>query len=78
MTTRGALPLHMQITELIIRDIAAGRLVNGERLAPEREMADSFGIAVGTLRKALATLQEKGLLERVQGSSNYIRAKADT
>ena len=78
MTTRGALPLHMQITELIIRDIAAGRLVDGERLAPERELADSFGIAVGTLRKALAVLQDKGLLERVQGSGNYIRAKADT
>ncbi|MCC5957587.1 MAG: GntR family transcriptional regulator [Natronohydrobacter sp.] len=78
MTQLGALPLHMQITELMIRDIAAGRLVDGERLAPEREMAVNYGIAVGTLRKALASLQEKGLLERVQGSGNYIRAKADT
>ena len=67
MDKLGALPLHMQITELIIRDIAAGRLVDGERLAPERDMAESFGIAVSTLRKALASLQEKGLLERVQG-----------
>ena len=41
-------------------------------------MAESFGIAVSTLRKALASLQEKGLLERVQGSGNYIRTKADT
>jgi GntR family transcriptional regulator len=40
-------------------------------------MAASLGIAVGTLRKALETLQQKGLLERVQGSGNYIRAKAD-
>ena len=78
MDKLGALPLHMQITELIIRDIAAGRLVDGERLAPERDMAESFGIAVSTLRKALASLQEKGLLERVQGSGNYIRTKADT
>ena len=78
MTQLGALPLHMQITELMIRDIAAGRLVDGEKLAPERDMAASYGIAVGTLRKALATLQEKGLLERVQGSGNYIRAKPDT
>ncbi|MCC5965420.1 MAG: GntR family transcriptional regulator [Natronohydrobacter sp.] len=78
MTQLGALPLHIQITELMIRDIAAGRLVDGERLAPEREMAAGYGIAVGTLRKALASLQEKGLLERVQGSGNYIRAKADT
>lgn len=78
MSQLGALPLHMQITELMIREIAAGRLVDGERLLPEREMAANYGIAVGTLRKALASLQEKGLLERVQGSGNYIRAKAST
>lgn len=77
MTRRGALPVHMQITELMIRDIAAGRLVDGERLAPERDLAASYGIAVGTLRKALASLQEKGMLERVQGSGNYIRAASD-
>ena len=77
MSNPGALPLHMQISETLIRDINAGRLVDGERLPPERDMATSLGIAVGTLRKALETLQQKGLLVRVQGSGNYIRAKAD-
>jgi GntR family transcriptional regulator len=69
----GALPLYQQISELLIRDIAAGRLADGTRLPPEREMAASLGIAVGTLRRALADLVEKGLLDRVQGSGNYIR-----
>ena len=40
-------------------------------------MAASLGIAVGTLRKALADLTERGLLERIQGSGNYVRARAD-
>ena len=77
MPGTGALPLHMQISELLIRDIAAGRLADGTRLAPEREMAAAHGVSVGTLRKALAALQEKGLLERVQGSGNYVRALTD-
>lgn len=77
MLKPGALPLHMQISETLIRDINAGRLVDGERLPPERDMAVNLGIAVGTLRKALETLQEKGLIQRIQGSGNYIRAKAD-
>jgi GntR family transcriptional regulator len=77
MLKPGALPLHMQISETLIRDIYAGRLVDGERLPPERDMAAVLGIAVGTLRKALETLQEKGLIMRVQGSGNYIRAKAN-
>ncbi len=33
-----------------------------------------LGIAVGTLRKTLAELESRGLLERIQGSGNYIRA----
>lgn len=77
MADPGSLPLYQQIAELLIRDIAAGRLIDGERLPPERDMAATLGIAVGTLRQALQSLTEKGLLDRVQGSGNYIRAKAD-
>jgi GntR family transcriptional regulator len=73
----GSLPVYLQIVELFVRDIAAGRLVDGEKLAPEREMASELGIAVGTLRKALAELQERGLLERLQGSGNYVKAISD-
>lgn len=73
----GSLPIYLQITELLVRDIAAGRLIDGEKLAPERDMAAELGIAVGTLRKALAELQNRGLLERVQGSGNYVRAVSD-
>jgi GntR family transcriptional regulator len=77
MTAPGSLPLYLQISELLIRDIAAGRLIDGEKLPPERDMAADLGIAVGTLRQALKDLTAKGMLSRVQGSGNYIRAKAD-
>ena len=75
--TPGSLPVYLQIVELLVRDIAANRLIDGERLPPERDMAAKLGIAVGTLRKALAELQSRGLLERVQGSGNYVRAISD-
>ena len=71
-----ALPIYLQISELVIRDIAAGRLVDGQKLPPEREFAASHGTTVRTLRKALADLEGKGLLERRQGSGNYIRVGA--
>ncbi|RRI00744.1 GntR family transcriptional regulator [Mesorhizobium tamadayense] len=74
---RGPLPVHLQISEMLIREIAAGRLADGARLPPEREMAASLGIAVGTLRRALADLTGKGLLDRIQGSGNYVRARAE-
>lgn len=62
---------------MLIREIAAGRMIDGEKLPPERDMAAGLGIAVGTLRKALADLNCKGLLQRIQGSGNYVRSKPD-
>ena len=73
-----ALPIYVQIAELLTRDIVAGRLIDGERLPPERDMATELGVSVGTLRKALQGMTDKGLIERVQGSGNYIRADGDT
>lgn len=73
----GALPLYLQTSEGLIRDIAAGHLADGQRLPPERQMAATLGIAVGTLRQALDDLTAKGLLIRKHGSGNYIRAAAN-
>lgn len=69
-----ALPIYLQVSELLIREIAAGRLVDGSRLPPERLLAAQHKVTVRTLRKSLSVLEEKGLLERVQGSGNYIRS----
>ena len=68
----GALPVFMQIAEHIARQISAGHLIPETKLPPEREMAASYDVAVGTLRKSLAHLTQMGLLERRQGSGNYI------
>jgi GntR family transcriptional regulator len=73
MPSTYSLPLYIQISEMLIREIQAGRLPDGARLPPEREMAADLKISVGTLRKALTVLAEKKLLERRQGSGNYVR-----
>lgn len=72
-----ALPKTVQLSEMLIREIASGRYPDGSRLPTERRMAENLGVAVGTLRRALATLEERGLLRRVQGSGNYIQAQTD-
>jgi GntR family transcriptional regulator len=73
-----SLPIYVQIAELLTRDIISGRLIDGERLPPERDMAADLGVSVGTLRKALRDMGKKGLVDSVQGSGNYIRAGGDT
>lgn len=74
---QGRLPLYVRLSERLIREIASGQLPDGSRLPPEREMARDLGASVGTLRKALADLASKGLLDRIQGSGNYVRYRAD-
>ena len=70
---RSALPKYMQLREVLLREIAAGRLRVGDRLPPERALAQDLGVAVGTLRKTLAQLQQDGVIARLQGSGNYIK-----
>ncbi len=70
---RGALPSYLRIAETLTRDIGAGLLRPGDKLPTERGLAAKHGVTVTTLRKSLAVLTERGLLERRQGSGNYIR-----
>jgi GntR family transcriptional regulator len=78
LATPSSLPLYIQITELLTREIGAGRWAEGDRLPPEAELSEALGVAVGTLRKALAELDARGHLERKQGSGTYIRHSAQS
>jgi DNA-binding GntR family transcriptional regulator len=42
--------------------IRSGELAPGSRLPNEREMAASYGVALGTMRKAIGMLRDEGLL----------------
>ena len=76
-STHTALPIYLQISESLMRDIASGRYIEGERLPPERELAKIYGTTVRTLRKALAELKKLDMLDCVQGSGNYVRNNVD-
>lgn len=68
-----SLPIYIQISELLQREMAAGLYAAGDRLPPEAVLAKTLNVAVGTLRKALSELAFRGLLERRQGSGTYIK-----
>jgi GntR family transcriptional regulator len=56
------LHLYERVVALIADDIATGRLRVGERLTSERTLGERLGVSRVTIRKALATLVERGLL----------------
>lgn len=55
------------IAQRIASTISLGMLAVGERLPAEIELANQFGIAVATLRKALAKLRAEGIVETRRG-----------
>ena len=73
MSEATSLPVYIQISEMLMREIIAGRLSDGERLLPERHLAKSLNVSVGTLRKSLKDLEKKGAVLRRHGSGNYIK-----
>jgi GntR family transcriptional regulator len=64
---RGPKPLHAAIAEQIAAAITAGELAPGERLPPERGLAQTLGVSRMTVRQALGELERDGLLRRVVG-----------
>lgn len=55
--------------------LTVGLLHDGEKLPPEPRLADQLGISTITLRQALATLRDRGIIEtrRGRGGGSYIR-----
>jgi DNA-binding FadR family transcriptional regulator len=57
------------IAHQIRAELAAGRLTAGDRLPPERELAEQFGVSRNTLREALRSLENAGLLHLRKGAA---------
>lgn len=65
----------LQIQDLI----AQGKLRPGEKLPPERELAERFGIGRNSIREAIRQLELLGLVEARQGEGTFItEATIDT
>lgn len=76
---RDAGPLHVAIAEQLGAAIASGRLAVGERLPPERRLAESLGVSRMTVRQALGELERAGLVRRVVGRTGgtFVRDPAE-
>lgn len=71
-------PLWIQAVNLIKDQIATGALNAGSRLPPERELCERLGISRVTLRKALTTLVDEGILSASHGRGWYVAPSATT
>jgi GntR family transcriptional regulator len=66
------LPLYQRLRDDMRSDIGR-RWRPGDAIPPEAELAKKYGVALGTMRKALDLLVTDGLLERFQGRGTFVR-----
>ena len=70
--------LSDQLYGQILDQIVSGRLNEGDRLPPEKEICEMFGVSRPVVRDALLQLGADGLVQARQGSGTYVlRRPAD-
>ncbi|RVU70525.1 MULTISPECIES: GntR family transcriptional regulator [Lactobacillus] len=65
-------PMYIKIHNQIKRDIENHVYRVGDRIPAERQLAVKFGVSRMTLRQAIKTLEDEGILERRLGSGTYV------
>jgi DNA-binding FadR family transcriptional regulator len=67
-----------EVVQRVSQAIQLGLFVDGEQLPPETEFAAQLGVSAMTLREALATLRQQGLVETRRGRTGgtFVRRPA--
>ncbi|CAA9479909.1 MAG: hypothetical protein AVDCRST_MAG85-604, partial [uncultured Solirubrobacteraceae bacterium] len=72
--TRPIRQRYQQIADHLVDDMRQGRLLPGERLPAERELAQRLGVGRASVREALGFLQLHDLVETRRGAGSYVVA----
>jgi len=68
----GSVPLHVQVAEQLESAIARGEWEAGERIPTEEDLCSTYGLSRPTVRQAISTLVDKGLLVRKRGVGTQV------
>lgn len=68
----SAVPLYVQVADVLEREIATGALRPGSRLGTEEALVRRFAVSRVTIRGALARLARSGLVESRQGKGTFV------
>ncbi len=70
--------LYVQVADAIEADVKAGRLKADTKLPGELEMMETYGVAQGTVRRALIELRERGVVVTLPAKGTYVVGPASS
>jgi GntR family transcriptional regulator len=65
-------PVYFKLQMMLQEEIENGRWAPGQNIPPERVLAESHKLSVGTVKKAILNLVNKGYLYRIQGKGTFV------
>src|ERR1700727_1633462 len=68
-------PRYLAFVVALEADIAAGRIKPGMRLLPQRDMAQRLELSVGTISKAYAEAEQRGLISGEVGRGTFVQRR---
>jgi len=69
---KNGIPIYMQIKAQVLEMIRAGKLVAGEQLPTERQLAEELSISRNTVSMAFRELEEEGVIVSQQGKGTFV------
>ena len=77
--TESTLLMRQMSYQVVVHDlrvaIAAGALRPGMSILPERELAEKYGLSMGTVRKGIQELVDAGMLQKIHGKGTFVTAR---
>jgi len=72
-------PIYQRLLDVLAGDIAGGKLKEGERLPPQRDLAHRLSISLGSVTRAYDEALRRGLVEAHVGRGTFVsgRRKAE-
>ena len=64
--------VYVRMADHLAARIAAGELPAGSRLPGERDLAAEYGVALGTARRAVSELRERGLVVTLPAKGTFV------
>lgn len=64
--------MYAKVADHVAARIAAGELRPGAMLRAERDMAEEYGVAVGTVRRAVEELRQRGLVITLPAKGTFV------
>lgn len=65
-------PVWQQLADILRGQIKRGEIAPGKLLPSIRTLTQTYGVADGTVKRAIAALRDEGLVKSITGRGTYV------